>query len=187
MRPALPACTVFTRRSGANMSDGLPGLYTVDGFYKVVLPMLPRALTQVANDSWVLGKQSEFNVASPQAATLQQDVVKLYTDEYAANWDAFLADLDLPPLTNSQQSVQTLYMLSSPQSPMRDMLTAIVKQLKLTQAPPVPPTAAGAARRRRARRRRRPTARRPGCRGCWARRPRRPNLRAKRSRTATTR
>jgi type VI secretion system protein ImpL len=136
---------VFTRRSGASLSNGLPGLYTVDGFYKVVLPMLPKALAQVADDSWVLGKQSEFSVASPQAATLQQDVVKLYSSEYAANWDGFLADIDLPPLTNSQQSVQTLYIISSPQSPMRDMLTAIVKQLMLTQAPPVSPTAAGAA------------------------------------------
>ncbi|MGA3001262.1 MAG: type VI secretion system membrane subunit TssM [Acetobacteraceae bacterium] len=137
--------SVFTRRSGASLDSGLPGFYTVDGFYKVVLPMLPKALAQVADDSWVLGKQSEFSAASPQAQTLQQDVVKLYSDEYAANWDAFLADIDLPPLTNSQQSVQTLYILSSPQSPMRDMLTAIVKQLMLTQAPPVSPTAAGAA------------------------------------------
>ena len=135
---------VFTRHSGASLRDGLPGLYTVDGFYKVVLPMLPRALSEVANDSWVLGKQSEFSVASPQAATLQQDVVKLYSEEYAANWDAFMADLDLPPLTDSRQSIQMLYVLSSPQSPMRDMLTALQKQFLLTQAPPVPATAAGA-------------------------------------------
>jgi type VI secretion system protein ImpL len=136
---------LFTRRSGAKMTDGLPGLYTVDGFYKVVLPDLPRALTEVAGDSWVLGKQSEFSVADPRAATLQQDVVKLYTNEYAANWDGFLADLDLPPLTSSQQSVQTLYVLSSPQSPMRDMLNGIVKQLKLAHPPPVAATPAGAA------------------------------------------
>ena len=137
--------TLFTRRSGAGLNEGLPGFYTVDGFYKVLLPDLPSALSAVASDSWVLGKQSEFNVASPQAATLQQDVVKLYSDEYAANWDTFLADLDLPPLNNSDQSIQTLYVLSSPQSPMRDMLTAIVKQLKLMVAPPIPATAAGAA------------------------------------------
>jgi type VI secretion system protein ImpL len=137
--------TIFTRRSGARLTDGLPGLYTTDGFYKVVLPMLPRALSEVANDSWVLGKQSEFNAASPQALTLQTDVVKLYTDDYATNWDGFMADLDLPPLTDSRQSTQTLYVLSSPQSPMRDMLTGIVKQLTLTQAPPIAPTAAGAA------------------------------------------
>src|SRR3984957_613632 len=101
--------TIFTRRSGTKLTDGLPGLYTVDGFYKVVLPLMPRALTEIANDSWVLGKESEFNAASPQALTLQQDVVKLYSNEYMANWDGFLADLDLPPLTDSRQSVQTLY------------------------------------------------------------------------------
>ena len=72
---------MFTRRSGARLSDGLPGLYTVNGFYQVVLPLMPRALNEIANDSWVLGKQSEFSALSPQATTLQKDVVKLYTDE----------------------------------------------------------------------------------------------------------
>ena len=77
------------------------------------------------------GQTVRVQRVSPQAATLQRDVVKLYTDEYAANWDGFIAELDLPPLTDSQQSMQTLYVLSSPQSPMRDMLTAITKQLLL--------------------------------------------------------
>ncbi len=136
---------MFSLRSGAKLSEGLPGLFTVNGFYQVVLPQLPRALNEIANDSWVLGKASEFSALSPQAATLQKDVVKIYTDEYALTWDGFLAELDLPPLTNSAQSIKTLYVLSSPQSPMRDMLTAITKQLMLTQAPPVPVSAAGAA------------------------------------------
>jgi type VI secretion system protein ImpL len=134
--------TMFTRRSGARLSEGLPGLYTVAAFYQVVSPLMPRALNKVANDSWVLGKQLEFGVLSPQAATLQNDVVKLYTDEYATNWDGFLADLDLAPLTNSQQSASVLYILSSPESPMRDMLTAIARQLTLS--PPKSPTSAGA-------------------------------------------
>ena len=37
-------------------------------------------------------------------------------------------------------------MLSSPQSPMRDLLAGITRQLTLTQPPPPPPGAAGAAR-----------------------------------------
>ncbi len=136
--------SLFTRRSGAKMTDGLNGLFTVNGFHNVLLPLLPRALNEVSADSWVLGKQSEFSVSSPQALTLQRDVVKLYTDEYAAIWDTFLAELDLPPLNDSRQSVQTLYILSSPQSPMRDMLTGVVKQLMLTVTPPVN-SAGGAA------------------------------------------
>ncbi len=32
---------VFVRRSGAPLTEGVPGFYTVDGFYKVLLPNLP--------------------------------------------------------------------------------------------------------------------------------------------------
>jgi type VI secretion system protein ImpL len=137
--------TLFTRHSGAPLSDGLPGIFTVNGFHTVVLPLLPRALAEVASDSWVLGKQSEFDIADPRAMTLQHDVVKLYTDDYAKQWDGLMGDLDLPPLNSSQQSVQVLYVLASPQSPMKDMLTAIAKQLALSVPPPPPPGAAGAA------------------------------------------
>ena len=47
---------VFIRRSGAPLTEGVPGFYTIDGFYKVLLPNLPAATIQVASESWVLGK-----------------------------------------------------------------------------------------------------------------------------------
>ena len=136
---------VFIRRSGAPMTDGIPGFFTVDGFYKVLLPQLPTATRQVASESWVLGKQSEVDPNSPQVLNLQNDVVKLYTNDYAKQWDALLNDLDVQPLTSLPQAVQALYVLSSPQSPMRDLLAGITRQLKLTQAPPPAPGVAGAA------------------------------------------
>ncbi len=133
---------VFIRRSGTPMTDGIPGFYTVDGFYNVLLPQLPAATRQVASESWVLGKQSEIDPAGAEMLTLQNDVVKLYTADYAKQWDALLNDIDVEPLTNLQQAVQALYVLSSPQSPMRDLLVAIARQLTLTQPPA---SAAGAA------------------------------------------
>jgi type VI secretion system protein ImpL len=135
---------VFIRRSGAPMTDGVPGFYTIDGFYKVLLPQLPVATRQVASESWVLGQQSEIDPSSPQVLNLQNDVVKLYTNDYAKQWDAMLNDIDVEPLTNLQQAVQDLYVLSSPQSPMRDLLVSITRQLMLTQAPPPAPGAVGA-------------------------------------------
>jgi type VI secretion system protein ImpL len=136
---------VFVRRSGAPMTDGIPGFFTVDGFYHVLLPQLPTATRQVASESWVLGKQSEVDPNSPQVLNLQNDVVKLYTNDYAKQWDALLNDLDVQPLTSLPQAVQALYVLSSPQSPMRDLLAGITRQLKLTQAPPPAPGVAGLA------------------------------------------
>ena len=136
---------IFYRRSGAPLTDGVPGFFTVNGFYQVLLPQLPIATRQVASDSWVLGKASEIDPNSPQVLNLQQDVVKLYTADYIKEWDGLLNDLEVQPLTNIQQAVQSLYVLSSPQSPMRDLLSGIARQLRLTEAPPPPPTAAGAA------------------------------------------
>lgn len=135
---------VFIRRSGAPMTDGIPGFYTVDGFYRVLLPMLPTATKQVASESWVLGKQAEIDPTSPQVMSLQHDVIALYSADYAKQWDAMLNDLDVQPMRNLQDAVQELYILSSPQSPMRDLLAGITRQLTLTQAPPPPPGAAGA-------------------------------------------
>ena len=56
-----------------------------------------------------------------------------------------LADLDIVPMRNLPQAVQDLYILASPQSPMRDLLAGITRQLTLTQPPPPPPGLAGAA------------------------------------------
>ena len=136
---------VFVRKSGVPLANGVPGFFTVDGFHKVLLPQLPTATLQVANYSWVLGKASQIDPASAAAINLQKDVVALYTADYAKQWDTLMADIDVLPLTNLQEGVQTLYILSSPQSPMRDLLAGIVKQLLLTQAPPAPGGVAGAA------------------------------------------
>ena len=71
---------VFIRRSGAPLTEGVPGFFTIDGFHKVLLPNLPAATTQVASESWVLGKEAQIDPASPQVLTLQRDVIALYTD-----------------------------------------------------------------------------------------------------------
>ena len=136
---------VFIRRSGTPLTDGIPGLYTVDGFYKVLLPELPAATKQVASESWVLGKDAQIDPSSPQVLSLQHDVVALYTGDYAKQWDGMLGDLDVAPMRNLQEAVQELYILGSPQSPMRDLLASITRQLTLTKPPPAPPGAAGAA------------------------------------------
>jgi type VI secretion system protein ImpL len=50
-----------------------------------------------------------------------------------------LADLNLVPLRTPDQAAQDLFILGSPQSPMRDLLVSVARQLTLTQPPPAPP------------------------------------------------
>jgi type VI secretion system protein ImpL len=130
---------VFVRASGNKLTDGIPGFYTVNGFYTVLLPALAGATKQVAGESWVLGARAELTPDSAEALRLERDVVALYQADYAKHWDAMLGDLTIVPMRSSQQAVQDLYILASPQSPMRDLLTAVARQLTLSQPPSLPP------------------------------------------------
>ncbi len=127
---------VFFRPSGKALTEGVPGFYTVEGFHRVLLPGLAPTVRDVASESWVLGAQSAQDPADPALRTLEQDVVALYVQDYGRTWDALLADIAVVPLRTLQQGVQDLYVLASPQSPMKDLLVAVSRQLTLSQPPP---------------------------------------------------
>ena len=136
---------VFVRATGKPLTEGIPGFYTVDGFHKVLLPALATATKQVASESWLVGTSSEIAPNSAEGQRLEQDVIQHYETEYAKQWDAMLADLNITPLRNPQQAEQDLYLLASPQSPMRDLLTSVARELTLSQPPPGSPGATAAA------------------------------------------
>ena len=131
--------TLFVRASGKPLTDGIPGFYTKKGFYGVLLPALGNVSKEVASESWVLGKQEEINPASPQMQTLEHDVIARYEQDYQKQWNAMLADIDLRPLTSLGLASQQLYILSSPQSPMKILLQSVTNQLRLSVPPPPPP------------------------------------------------
>ena len=83
----------------------------------------------------MLGARAELAPASAEALRLERDVIALYEADYAKQWDAMLADLNIVPLRSPEQAVQELYILASPQSPMRDLLASIARQLTLSQPP----------------------------------------------------
>jgi type VI secretion system protein ImpL len=137
------AGAVFMRASGKPLTEGIPGFYTIDGFYKVLLPALGDATKQAASESWVLGSRFKLDPHSPEAQRLEREVIELYEDDYIKHWDAMLKDLSLVPLRNAEQAAQSLYILgSSPLSPIRNLLVSIARQLRLSQPPPAPPAEA---------------------------------------------
>ncbi|WP_395712239.1 type VI secretion system membrane subunit TssM [Reyranella sp.] len=131
---------VFTRASGKKLSDGVPGFFTVEGFHRVLLPALTTATREVASESWVMGQKVPANLDPTQQAELANNVIKYYLDDYAKAWDALLQDLEIVPLRSLPQAAQDLYVLASPQSPMKSLLTAVARQVTLTEPPK--PTAA---------------------------------------------
>ncbi len=126
---------LFVRASGKPLSDGVPGFLTIDGFHKVLLPSLDAAAKSVVSESWVLGQRVELDPNGPQMRALQQQMIELYENDYVRAWDAMLADLNFVQMRSLPRAAQDLYIVESPESPMRALLVAIGRQLRLSVPP----------------------------------------------------
>lgn len=133
---------VFIRLSGLPLSDGIPGLYTREGFYKAVLPALDGVLKEVQEQSWVMGDKDR--PAAPQMEAVRARVLELYFADYVRVWDEMLADIRTVPMEDVQQTVAVLNMVSGPDMPMLKLLRAAAEETRLSVPPGVDPNDAAA-------------------------------------------
>jgi type VI secretion system protein ImpL len=126
----------FTRGSGRPLTEGVPGFFTLQGLYGLLLPGLPQAARAAAAESWVLGPAAAEQSAD-DPAKLEQAVLELYAKDYGDAWQGLLDDLVLPPFGGLRQAAEGLNLLGAPNSPLRDLLRGIARQL----SPGTPPGA----------------------------------------------
>jgi type VI secretion system protein ImpL len=129
------AALVFTRASGQPLTNGIPGLYSFNGYHKAFIAQSERVATQLADEEpWVLGTQGVLRLADPSAKSrLVDDVRRLYLEDYAKLWEAFIGDIRLVRTASLQQSIELARILSSPDSPLPLLMRAIVKEVTLVQ------------------------------------------------------
>lgn len=126
------ATRVLTRLSGKTLRIGLPGAFTYAGFHDVVLPLIPDIAAQAALDRAVFaGGCAESSDAS--VTTLEADILKLYGDDFIAQWDGFLRDVRLAPLNDLTLATANLKDLASPDSTLKRLLRAVVDETDLTR------------------------------------------------------
>ncbi len=131
------ATKVLTRLSGKTLRVGLPGAYTYQGFHNVILPLIPEVAAEAALDRAVFaGGCAESSDAS--VATLEVDILKLYSDDFIAQWDGFLRDVRLAPITDLTVATANLKDLASADSTLKRLLRAVVTETDLTAVPPEP-------------------------------------------------
>ncbi|MBW8270231.1 type VI secretion system membrane subunit TssM [Caldovatus aquaticus] len=125
----------FVRASGRPLTEvAVPGLYTVEGLHRVVLPNLPRAVREAAAESWVLGPEARA-AGAEDPARLEAAVLALYAEDYARAWQAALDDLQIPQFRTLQEAAEGLNLLGAPNSPIRDVMRAIARQLSVGTSP----------------------------------------------------
>ncbi len=124
---------VMVRSSGKKLSDGIPGIYTYDGFHKVFLNEALGVAKRIQKESFVLGKAGEAQQTDAALLGLSRDVLGLYYDDYIKEYEAMLGDLDIVPMENLQRAVEVTQVLSGPTSPIKNILKAIADETRLTE------------------------------------------------------
>ncbi len=84
----------------------------------------------MAKDSWVLDRQESAQIAGANPA-MQAAVLELYYADYIRQWDSFLADVHLAPLTSLGQASLVTNVLAASDSPLRALLVAVSKETTL--------------------------------------------------------
>lgn len=129
---------VFERASGKPLSEGVPGMFTFDGYHKrfqqevaLITPLL------ASEEPWVLGlERSALEQARETAGLgeLTNRVRRLYLEEYAKTWEQLLADIRLIRAGGLDKNIETARILSGADSPLANLLRAVVRETTLVPA-----------------------------------------------------
>ena len=110
-----------------------PGAYTYEGFHGPILDRIEDVAAQAALDRAVFAGGCSEN-AETSVSALSEDILKLYYEDYIAQWDSLLRDMRLAPLTDLTVAGENLKDLSSANSALKRMVTAVVAETDLIRS-----------------------------------------------------
>ncbi|MGH6811884.1 MAG: type VI secretion system membrane subunit TssM, partial [Methylocella sp.] len=125
---------VFEGVGGVGLdSIHVPAFFTYPGFQQAFLGNLPGIAERVAKERWVLGKFADQGVIADQYKTLPQDLLDLYTRDFAGAWRDALAKLKVKRLTADKPRYLALAAAASAASPIKALFESISDETLLTK------------------------------------------------------
>lgn len=133
---------ILERRSGKPLNQGIPALYTYDGYHQRFTTAVEMLIAAAALESWVLGPQARIIPGTPEARALAGEVRELYLRDYVTRWSDLLKDLGLVPPRDLKNAADMADVLGNrDDSPLRRVLVAAARETELDRPPE--PGAAG--------------------------------------------
>lgn len=124
---------VFVRPSGKPLSDGVDGIFSYEGFNTVFLGEALQVAKRLQSESWVMGDYASAAQNEETLAAMSREVLDLYYTDFVGQYEAVLDDLDIIPLDSLSKAVEVANVLSGPSSPILKLLTAVSKEVSLTE------------------------------------------------------
>ena len=127
---------VFSRKSRADLNEGIPGLYTRDGYQRVFVKESVALTKELIDESWILGP---YTPPTTDSALLMSRVKDLYLDDFARQYEGLVLDIELAPFSSPQEATNILNILSDPvNSPLLLLLKGVQQETQLDQLPSIP-------------------------------------------------
>ena len=114
------ASLVLIRVSGAPLTRGVPGMYTLAG-YRKFFESIEQTIAEVVLDGWVLDPQ-ESNAILRDVEQTKATLKQLYLNDYIRQWDQYLADVGIAPFASLDEGARLTGILASPDSPLRKFM-----------------------------------------------------------------
>ncbi|MFZ1415705.1 MAG: type VI secretion system membrane subunit TssM [Defluviicoccus sp.] len=124
----------FARRSGKPLTEGIARLYTIEGYKDVFIRQRSILVSEVVEDTWVLGPEYARLKGGDARKDLERNVEELYFADYIRVWDAFIRDLIVTPVHSTEQLADMVRAFAQPDSPIKSVLSAIAGQTGLARA-----------------------------------------------------
>ncbi|WP_058969998.1 type VI secretion system membrane subunit TssM [Type-D symbiont of Plautia stali] len=120
---------VLSRKSGKPLTEAIPGFFTPAGYWGPFNNNIKNvAASLLQEDHWVLTRRE----SADDQNTLEETVRRLYLDDYMRVWDALLQDIQLQPINNLGERINSARLLSGRTSPLRQLMINLGRNLTLT-------------------------------------------------------
>lgn len=141
------AGTVFVRKSGAPLDQGISGLFTYDGYHQVFQKRLPEFLKSAfLDDAWVMGRRAFMSAEQKKNAVTDEkqfegsgpmanEIRRLYLEEYTSRWEGFLEDIQALSGATRAFNLQIVRAFAAPDSPLTRLVKSVVRETTLGKKP----------------------------------------------------
>lgn len=131
---SLDSLQALTFQSGRTFNDGIPSLYTFNGFHGIFNIEKNRIIKRLIEDSWVYG--DDLNALDDKTkAQITTQLEQKYIRDYIFYWEDLLSDLTIKPFSTLDGATDITHALTSPDAPIKSIILAVQKNVKLTKIP----------------------------------------------------
>jgi len=122
---------VFERRSGASLNQGIPALYTINGYKGIFEPEKEKIVGRLLEDSWVYGEEAQdFRDLDEQQ--IKAGVEDRYFRDYVHHWETYLDDLRIRSINSEREANQVASLIAGPEAPINRLMAAVKFNTELT-------------------------------------------------------